>query len=473
MLKRYNSALMAVFYLLDVVLAGVSLWLADWLRHTIALGAPINASVVYLDVPVYTALVLIWGLVFRLFALYSSRRTVALLDELASVALATLISWMAFATWLFVFNYDRFSRLLLIYFGVINLGVLLNFHLLVRLFLRSIRTRGYNLKKVLIVGAGYVGARVAKTLTGRPWTGLDVIGFLDDAPDKLGEMRAGIAPVLGHIEQVRQIVEQRDVDEVVIALPPTAHHRLVDVVQSLQEQPVNIRVIPDLFSIATIRPQVEDLWGIPVIGIRQPVLSGLDAALKRAMDVVGSAVGLVVFAPVMLITAILIKLDSKGPVFFTQERAGENGRVFRVVKFRTMVANAETLLGHYVNLNELDEPVFKLKNDPRITKVGRLLRRTSIDELPQLINILKGEMSLVGPRPEEVQMVKLYNSYQRKRLAVKPGLTGPMQVNGRGDLSLEERVRLELDYIRNYSLWRDLEIIIKTIPVVLRGDGSY
>jgi exopolysaccharide biosynthesis polyprenyl glycosylphosphotransferase len=398
---------------------------------------------------------------------------VALLDELANVALATLVSWMTFAAWLFVFDYDHFSRLLLLYFGTLNLIILLNFHLLVRLLLRSIRTRGHNLKNVLLVGAGRLGTEVAETLVGHPWTGFDVIGFLDDAPEKVGKMWAGLAPVLGDLGQAGQIVAQQDVDEVIIALPATAHHRLVDVVQALQDQPVNIYVIPDLVAVATIRPQVEDLWGIPVIGIRQPVISGLDAALKRAMDVVGSLVGLVILAPVMLITAILIKLDSKGPIFFAQERVGENGRTFHVVKFRTMVENAEELLEKYVRIEDLDEPVFKLKNDPRVTKVGRFLRRTSIDELPQLINILKGEMSLVGPRPEEVKMVKRYNSHQRKRLAVKPGLTGPMQVNGRGDLSLEARVRLELDYIRNYTLWKDVEIIVKTIPVVLRGDGSY
>ncbi len=241
----------------------------------------------------------------------------------------------------------------------------------------------------------------------------------------------------------------------------------------MQDQPVNIRVVPDLFSIATIYPQIEDLWGVPLVGVRQPVLSGFDAALKRMVDLLGAIVGLLIFAPLMLLAAILIKLDSPGPVLFVQKRIGENGRAFKMYKFRTMVANAEELLKELVAVDKLAEPVFKLENDPRVTKLGRILRRTSIDELPQLVNVLRGEMSLVGPRPEEAGMVKHYNAWHRKRLAVKPGITGPMQINGRGDLSLEERVRLELDYIRNYSLWKDLKILLRTVPMVIKGSGSY
>ena len=465
--------LMAIFYLSDIFLTGVALLVADWLRHRISLGKPISAGVVYLDPSVYVAMALIWGIVFRLYSLYVSRRTVSLLDELGSVGIATFLSWMAFAAWLFIFDYDDFSRLLLLYFGTLDLCALLNFHLVLRLFLRSIRMRGHNLEKMLIIGAGQVGAEVARTLVARPWTGFDIVGFLDDASEKQGKIWAGVAPVLGRLNQVKKVVEEQRIDEIVVALPSTAHCRLVDVVQALQDHPVNIRVVPDLFAIATIRPQIEDLWGIPLIGIRQPVISGFDAALKRVVDLAGSLAGLVTGAPIMLLAAILTRLDSKGPVFFAQERVGENGRTFRMYKFRTMKVNAEKLLDDLINVDDLAEPMFKLKDDPRVTRIGRVLRRTSIDELPQLLNVLKGDMSLVGPRPEEVRMVKRYDNWHRKRLAVKPGITGPMQISGRGDLSLEDRVRLELDYIRSYSLWKDLEILVKTVPVVLRGDGSY
>ena len=203
-------------------------------------------------------------------------------------------------------------------------------------------------------------------------------------------------------------------------------------------------------------------------GIRGPA-----AAIKRLMDIVGSLIALPISAPIIAVTAVVVKLDSPGPVFFSQERAGENGKTFTIYKLRTMVVNAEELLDDLIDLDALEEPVFKLQDDPRVTSVGRFLRRWSIDELPQFVNVLKGEMSLVGPRPEESRLVRRYSQWHRLRLRAKPGLTGPVQINGRGDLPLEDRVRLEVDYINNYTLWKDLSILVRTIPVVVLGNGSY
>jgi lipopolysaccharide/colanic/teichoic acid biosynthesis glycosyltransferase len=191
------------------------------------------------------------------------------------------------------------------------------------------------------------------------------------------------------------------------------------------------------------------------------------------MDLAGAAAGLLLAAPLMAIIAVLIALDSRGPVFFIQERVGKRGKPFRILKFRTMVANAESLLDDLLDVDDLAQPVFKLKDDPRVTGVGRWLRRTSLDELPQFVNVLRGEMSLVGPRPEEKRFVDHYEPWQRLRLQVKPGMTGPMQVRGRGDLALEERVRLEIEYIENYSVVLDLEILLRTLPAVLSAYGAY
>lgn len=206
---------------------------------------------------------------------------------------------------------------------------------------------------------------------------------------------------------------------------------------------------------------------------RRPPISGLNQVIKRAMDIVGSLVGLVLAAPLLAVLAVAVKLSSCGPVFFIQERVGENGRPFRMIKLRTMVKGAEEMLPALIDLDSLPSPAFKLCNDPRVTGVGRFLRRTSLDELPQLWNVLRGEMSLVGPRPEETRVVRLYNDWHRQRLAVKPGITGPMQVNGRADLSLDERVRLELDYIQHYSLWKDICILARTLVTVVSGQGAY
>ncbi len=206
---------------------------------------------------------------------------------------------------------------------------------------------------------------------------------------------------------------------------------------------------------------------------REPVLSPLERFAKRTLDVVGALIGLIVACPIMLILAILIKLDSPGPVLFKQTRIGEHGRPFRMLKLRSMVNDAEARLSEIVDVDQMESFAFKIKNDPRVTRVGRFLRRTSLDELPQFWNVLVGDMSLVGPRPEEERIVQKYSDWHRKRLAVKPGMTGPMQINGRGDLSLDERVRLELEYIENYTLWKDIVILIKTIPVLISGKGAY
>ena len=205
----------------------------------------------------------------------------------------------------------------------------------------------------------------------------------------------------------------------------------------------------------------------------KPVLTLRQRLVKRVVDIVGALVLLVVTAPIMLMTAIAIKLESPGPIFFKQTRVGENGQPFTMYKFRSMVVNADELLPQIIDIDNLDEPAFKLKDDPRRTRVGKFIRRWSIDELPQLVNVLKGEMSLVGPRPEMAWLVERYTPEQRQRLAVKPGMTGPVQINGRGDLTFEQRLRIELDYINNYSLWRDMEILAKTLPAVIRGDGAY
>jgi lipopolysaccharide/colanic/teichoic acid biosynthesis glycosyltransferase len=196
--------------------------------------------------------------------------------------------------------------------------------------------------------------------------------------------------------------------------------------------------------------------------------------IKRGIDIVGALVGLLIAIPLVALAAVAIKLDSPGPVFYWQVRIGENGRPFRIAKLRSMVVDAEARLEQLVDFDELGaEPAFKLANDPRVTRVGRILRRTSLDEAPQFYNVLRGDMSLVGPRPEEARVVSLYSDHQRRRLAVKPGITGPMQVSGRGSLSFSERLVLELDYIENFSLWRDLSILLHTLPVVMQGKGAH
>jgi exopolysaccharide biosynthesis polyprenyl glycosylphosphotransferase len=302
--------------------------------------------------------------------------------------------------------------------------------------------------------------------------GARLVGFVADGDPPAGGF--GPAPVLGALPDLAQVVEEHAVDELIFALPASRREAIVGMLATLQGFPVVVRLVPDLLDVAASRATVTELGGIPLIGIREPAIVGLDRALKRLLDLCGAAVGLLLFGPtLMLAAAIAIRLDSPGPVLFAQKRTGENGRPFTIYKFRTMVADAEARLGEVLPLSALPGATFKVREDPRRTRVGRFLRRTSIDELPQLFNVLRGDMSLVGPRPEETRIVSGYSAWHFKRLMVKPGITGPMQVNGRGDLSLDERVRLELTYIENYSILTDLKILLMTVPVVLSGKGSY
>jgi exopolysaccharide biosynthesis polyprenyl glycosylphosphotransferase len=264
-----------------------------------------------------------------------------------------------------------------------------------------------------------------------------------------------------------------DVDRVVLASSTIDESVIRPLVASCRRVRVKLTVIPPVRAMFGTAVQLRHIADLPVIEYNTWDVSRSSLLIKRVVDVALSSVALIIFAPILLLIAVAIRAESAGPVIFSQMRAGMGGRPFRMYKFRTMVSDAEDLLADLVPFDRLSEPVFKLQNDPRVTRVGRFLRRTSLDELPQLVNVLKGDMSLVGPRPEQVELVDRYTSDQRIRLAVKPGLTGPMQVYGRGELRFDERVAVERDYIENYSLWRDFHILAMTLSAVVRRNGAF
>ncbi|RPJ59987.1 MAG: exopolysaccharide biosynthesis polyprenyl glycosylphosphotransferase [Acidobacteria bacterium] len=271
------------------------------------------------------------------------------------------------------------------------------------------------------------------------------------------------------------IISHEPVDEVIVALPLRRRRALIEkIVEACEEQGIMVRVRTDLFDLRVARPQVDTIDGVPVVTIRSGPEEGWQLVLKRVIDFLGSAALLILLAPFLLLVALLVRLDSQGPVLFMQERVGLNRRRFKLIKFRTMVQEADKKQELFEALNEADGPVFKIRNDPRVTRLGRFLRQFSIDELPQLINVLKGEMSLVGPRPLPLRDVRLIDAqWHKRRFSVKPGLTCLWQVNGRSDLSFERWVRMDLEYIDTWSLALDLKILLKTIPVVFRGSGAY
>jgi len=278
---------------------------------------------------------------------------------------------------------------------------------------------------------------------------------------------------LGPIDNLPQVLAENTIDQVVITLPWQYQRKIERLVTESEATGVRTRVVPDLFQLSLGGVDVEDLNGIPLIGVKRSSLTGLNQVLKRGFDLTLASVGALLTAPLWGLIAVAIKLDSPGPVLFRQTRVGRDGRTFTFYKFRSMRVGAEAELGALRSQNEADGPLFKIRDDPRVTRVGRIIRRTSLDEMPQVINVLRGEMSLVGPRPPIPEEVELYREWHRRRLAIQPGMTGLWQVSGRSDLSFDEMVLLDIYYDENWSLPQDLMILLRTIPQVFFGDGAY
>jgi len=370
-------------------------------------------------------------------------------------------------------TYRETSRLQFIYFLAVNLFLLLGHRSLLRLIDRALgRARAGAVNRVLIAGAGELGQRVARILYDHRRWGYTIVGFLDDDKEKQAQTIEGY-PVLEKVYAVREIVETHAVDEVWIALPVWALDRINMVLYELEKLPVRIKVVPDYYSMALVQAKADMLGGIPIIGLRDPVIEGLPRLIKRIFDLVVGGLMTLLLSPLLLLVALVIKLDSPGPVLFRQRRVGENGRLFDMLKFRTMVIDAEKRQDEVLQETEDGEVIHKSQDDPRVTRVGRILRRASIDEFPQLLNVLRGEMSLVGPRPEMPWLVDRYKSWQRKRFAVPQGITGWWQINGRSDKPMHLNTDDDLYYVYNYSLWLDIKILLRTPLAVIRGRGAF
>jgi exopolysaccharide biosynthesis polyprenyl glycosylphosphotransferase len=472
MFHRAGSTLRLTLVAVDLGLTGLALYLARLLRLLIPIGT-------YLSEPLqftgwfYLLIPAIWLSVFISLRVYSPGRALRYAADLQSLWGAVTMTMLVFTGIAYLFFRDL-SRLLLVYFYLLDLLFLTIWRVSLPRLLRQFQGLGQP-RRVLVVGAGKVGHDVGEVVQEHRWAGLELVGFVDDDPGKQRDTYLG-CPVFGPLESINSIVTEHKIEEVVIALPPRAQSKIEQLVLAMQALPVNVRLVPDIFSMVLIRASVEDFAGIPLIGLREPMITGLERALKRAFDLTIAVLALIGTAPVMISAAIAIKMDSPGPVFFCQKRIGENGRPFEMLKFRTMIEGAEEEEQTLARESErAGPPVFeKRPDDPRITQVGHVLRRWSLDELPQLINVLKGEMSLVGPRPELPWLVEQYDLWQRKRFAVPQGMTGWWQVNGRSERAEHDlRVEDDLYYIRNWSIWLDLRILLMTVGAVIRGEGAY
>ena len=352
-----------------------------------------------------------------------------------------------------------------------GLVLLVLHHLAVWLGLTVYRRTGRSYKNVLIVGIGTIARSVADEILAAPGQGLHILGFVDwESGRRLRRYRD--IPVIGALADLPQIGKSRQVDMVVFAVPCESLGRIVETVHHCGRIGLPAIVLTDLPCEAGVRRTGGEFFGRPGVRLEVAPRAGGAIAIKGLFDRLAAATALVVLLPVFAAAALAIKLTSPGPVFYRQTRVGRNGRPFTLWKFRTMVADADRHKRGLAALNEMSGPVFKITNDPRVTKMGRFLRRTSIDELPQLFNVVKGDMWLVGPRPPLPDEVVRYDGWERRRLSVKPGLTCLWQINGRNRIDFDEWMKLDLEYIDNWSLQKDAEILVKTIPAVLRGTGA-
>ncbi len=395
------------------------------------------------------------------------------IDEVSRVGYATAASIALMMAITFFFRPLAFSRLLLIWVLVFIILFIAISRLVRRAILQVLYRRGYAVDKALIVGSGEVGRGVIRTLLARRDLGFRAIGYLDDGSSENNIGSAQI-PHLGSFTELPKILQSDPgIHTVFIALPNSKHDQIEELVRMSQQFSANTQVVPDLLQLSLNRVEFNNMAGIPMLSARETRLGSFGQTTKRLLDLLVVVFLAIPAGLLTIVTAIAVKLESPGPAFFFQERIGFQGRLFKMAKFRSMVVDAENQKAALAAMNEADGPIFKIRDDPRLTQVGRVIRRFSLDELPQLYNVLVGDMSIVGPRPPLAEEVEHYQSWHMERLEVKGGITGLWQVSGRSDLTFDEQCLLDIYYIENWSIALDMRIMLQTIPYVLSGRGAY
>lgn len=462
MLRRVSPLLLVLQFLADLALTLLAAKLAEQLRLHIVTGFERRDQFVTVEPGVYLLIVAIWAIFFLLLGVFDPRRHASLLTDLGNLWLSITISMLVLASFFYLLAFEppaAPSRLFYAYFYLLTLLLLTLAHVIVYHTLSALRRGGRHLRRVLLVGGGLHGRHVAVRLRGRESGGLLLVGYLArDADDPVPGL-----PRLGRPDRLKEIIRDHVIDEVIVALPAEAHMDALRVATALQETDVNVRILPDVFEVVAMKAGIEDFYGLPLISIREPSINPVQARVKRIFDLVVASTVLLITSPVMAAVAIWVRLDSAGPIVIHQRRVGAGGKIFSMHKFRSM----------YWRPEDLDAPAEKRKGDPRVTAAGRVLRRCSLDELPQLWNVMKGEMSIVGPRPELPAIVETYEPWQMKRFMVPPGMTGWWQVNGRSDRSMHQNTEIDLFYVQNYSILLDVQILARTLGAVIRGRGAF
>ncbi len=467
MLKVFNLGLMVAAF-------GIVTVLQVRQQHGgVPLSAFLSVRVKLVNVLTFSLILLAWHLIFSLCGQYQSQRQAGWRWVIANAACATTLASFSLGVVALVFRIEMITPQFLVLFWICASTFVAGSRVLIRSCLEIVRVRGRNLRFILILGTNRRAIEFARRLDATPEWGYRVLGFVDrewHVGDGLEKPHTLCCSFDGLSEYLRSNV----VDEVANYLPLRSFYEHSSRIAALCEQHgIFMRFDPEIFDLKIARARTEELDGRAQITAYSSAPNGWPALVKRILDVTLSLALLVVVAPVLLLVAVMIKLTSRGPILFRQERIGRNKRRFFIYKFRTMVPNAEKMLPALEVLNEAVGPVFKIRNDPRMTPIGRLLRRASIDELPQLFNVLRGDMSLVGPRPLPVRDYEGFDQdWQRRRFSVRPGITCLWQVKGRSNIGFDHWMKLDLQYLDEWSIWLDVKILAQTIPAVLKGSGA-
>lgn len=472
-----RQALLALFKIFDLVVmvAAFALGAVPLLyRSGLTFSEFFSMRIKVQNFVVFVGLLCTWHIILTSFSLYKTRRLVPREFEILDALKATSLCTFAMAAAALLFHIRMVDvPFLVILWGASSL-LIMSTRLLLHFFLTNVRKHGRNLRHVLVVGTNPRAVQFARRIESRPELGYRVIGFADDNWQGLGTFEESGKALVSNLSSLAEFVRNTVVDEIVIALPLRSFYgRAAEIAGLCEEQGIVMRFLPRLFNLSKARSTAEELAGDSLLTLSTGPLDGWPVFVKRGIDIVFSSILLLLLSPLLLLTALMIKFTSNGPVLFRQKRLGLNKRQFWICKFRTMVPDAETRMGELEELNEVSGPVFKIKNDPRITPVGKFLRSTSIDELPQLINVLRGDMSLVGPRPLPLRDCQGFEQdWHRRRFSVRPGITCLWQVNGRSSVPFEKWMELDMQYIDEWSLWLDIKILAGTIPAVLKGSGA-
>ena len=472
MLRERSKLIENTFFLLDIAATVVAFFAAYFIRKSVS-GLTLLPLMPLSDYLNLLLIVLpIWGVCFRFSGLYRSYRTSTIFRESVTVIKVVAMCGIILGFGIFLLKgHYIISRLFFVIFLFGNIALLVVNRIIIRSVARFARKRGFNTRHMIIVGDDKRAYDFARMVEKSGAWGYNVTGFVTLEQGVAAEEIKRKYRLLGSIEDLKDIVLNEVIDEVVFLVTRKKLDEMEDLFLFLEDVGVNARVALNFFPNVIARTYISSLKGVPLLNFSTLPRDSLALAAKTAMDKVISAALIFLLSPFIVTFAILIKLTSPGPVFWKQVRCGLNGRKFVLYKFRSMVVNAEEQKKNLSALNEMDGPVFKIKNDPRVTLVGRILRKTSFDEFPQLVNVLKGDMSLVGPRPALPEEVTQYERWQRRRLSMKPGLTCLWQVNGRNKVDFENWMKMDLDYIDNWRLELDIRILLKTIPVVLSCNG--